>query len=105
MNFDLTDDQKMLVETVQSFVKKDSPVERMRRLRSDPIAWEKTVWKQMGELGWLGVMFPESVGGLGMSFVEAGLIIEQLGTTLVPEPYLPSVVLAGTALARAGSAE
>jgi alkylation response protein AidB-like acyl-CoA dehydrogenase len=105
MNFDLTDDQKMLVDTVQSFVKKDSPVERMRRLRSDPVAWEKTVWKQMGELGWLGVMFPESVGGLGMSFVEAGLIIEQLGTTLVPEPYLPSVVLAGTALARAGSAE
>ncbi|HMJ11317.1 MAG TPA: acyl-CoA dehydrogenase [Polyangiaceae bacterium] len=105
MNFDLTDDQKMLVETVQSFVKKDSPVERMRRLRSDPIGWEKSVWKQMGELGWLGVMFPESVGGLGMSFVEVGLIIEQLGTTLVPEPYLPSVVLAGTALARAGSAE
>ncbi len=105
MNFDLTDDQKMLVETVQSFVKKDSPVERMRRLRTDAIGWEKAVWKQMGELGWLGVMFPESVGGAGMSFVEAGLIIEQLGTALVPEPYLPSVVLAGTTLARAGSAE
>jgi alkylation response protein AidB-like acyl-CoA dehydrogenase len=105
MNFDLTEDQKMLVETVQSFVRKDSPVERMRRLRSDAIGWEKAVWKQMGELGWLGVMFPESVGGLGMSFVEAGLIIEQLGTTLVPEPYLPSVVLAGTALVRAGTEE
>jgi alkylation response protein AidB-like acyl-CoA dehydrogenase len=58
----------------------------------------------MGELGWLGVLFPESVGGLGMSFVEAGLILEQLGTSLVPEPYIPLIV-AGTALTKAGSAE
>jgi alkylation response protein AidB-like acyl-CoA dehydrogenase len=105
MNFDLTDDQKMLVETVQSFVKKDSPVERMRRMRKDEIGWEKAVWKQMAELGWLGVLFPESVGGLGMSFVEAGLIVEQLGTTLVPEPYVPSVILGGVTLLRAGSEE
>ena len=102
MNFDLTDDQKMLVETVVSFVRKDSPVERLRKMRKHEIGWEKNVWKQMGELGWLGVMFPESVGGAGMTFVEAGLIIEQLGATLVPEPYTPLVV-AGSALLSAGS--
>jgi alkylation response protein AidB-like acyl-CoA dehydrogenase len=102
MNFELTDDQKMLVETVVSFVRKDSPVERLRKMRKHEIGWEKNVWKQMGELGWLGVMFPESTGGAGMTFVEAGLIIEQLGTTLVPEPYTPLVV-AGSALVNAGS--
>src|SRR6185295_18253733 len=60
---------------------------------------------QMGELGWLGVPFAESLGGIGGSFVDAGLIIEQLGTTLVPEPYVPSVMVAGLTLARYGSEE
>jgi len=105
MNFELTDDQKMLVDTVQSFVKKDSPVERMRKLRAHDVGWEKSTWSKMGELGWLGVMFPESAGGLGMTFVEAALVLQQLGTTLVPEPYIPSIVLGGVALLEAGNAE
>ena len=103
MEFDLSDDQKMLVDTVQAFVKKDSPVERFRKLRDTELGWDKAVWQQMGELGWLGVMFPESVGGLGMSFVEAGLILEQLGTTLVPEPMIPHLI-AGATLLHAGNA-
>ncbi len=102
MDFELSEDQKLLTDTVQSFVKKDSPVERMRKLRDDEAGWEKRVWKQMGELGWLGVMFPESVGGAEMTFLDAGLILEQLGTTLVPEPYVPLLV-AGSALLHAGS--
>src|SRR5262245_12162224 len=104
MDFELTDDQKMLVDTVATFVRKDSTVERLRKMRKHEIGWEKNVWKQMGELGWLGVMFPESVGGAAMSFVEAGLIIEQLGTSLVPEPYIPLVV-AGAAVLKAGSVQ
>ncbi len=102
MDFELSDDQKMLVDTVQSFVKKDSPVERFRKLRASELGWDKAVWKQMGELGWLGVMFPEGVGGAGMTFQEAGLILEQFGTTLVPEPYVP-LVAAGATLLAAGA--
>src|SRR5262245_27818561 len=58
----------------------------------------------MGELGWLGLPFPEAVGGFGSAFIDAALVLERLGTTLVPEPYIPSVVLAGTAVARMGNA-
>lgn len=105
MDFTLTDDQKMLVETVQNFTKKDSPVERVRKIRDSPIGWDKNVWRQMGELGWLGVPFPESVGGIGGNFADAGLVIEQLGTTLVPEPYIPSIVVAGMLIAHHGTAE
>ena len=104
MNFDLTEDQSLLVDTVRDFVKRESPVERMRKLRDSELGWDRAVWKKMGELGWLGVMFPESVGGAGMTFVEAGLIIQELGTTLVPEPMIP-LLLAGSALVQAGSAE
>lgn len=106
MNFDLEDDQKMLAKTVADFAKKESPVERFRKLRDgDGAGWEKSTWKQMGELGWLAVPFPESVGGFGGSFVECALVLEQLGKTLVPEPYLASVVLGGMALLRAGDAK
>jgi alkylation response protein AidB-like acyl-CoA dehydrogenase len=103
VDFSLSDDQKMIAETAQSFVKKDSPVERMRKLREDPIGWDPKVWKQMGELGWLGLPLPESVGGFGGKSIDAAILLEQLGTTLVPEPYVPSVILAGGAIADAGT--
>jgi alkylation response protein AidB-like acyl-CoA dehydrogenase len=103
MDFTLTDDQRMLVETVKSFTKKDSPVERIRKVRESETGWDKNVWRKIGELGWLGVPFPEEYGGIGGAFLDAGLIIEQLGTTLVPEPYIPSVILGGLTLLHAGS--
>jgi alkylation response protein AidB-like acyl-CoA dehydrogenase len=105
MDFSLSEDQKMLVETVSSFTKKESPVERVRKIRSVDIGWDKAVWRKMGELGWLGAPFPEEFGGIGGSFVEAGLVLEQLGMALVPEPYLASVVVAGLTLLKSGSAE
>ncbi len=106
MQFDLSDDQRLLVDTVTSFVKKESPVERFRRLRDeDSIGWSREVMKKMGDLGWLAIPFREELGGLGGSFVDVALILEQLGAALVPEPYLASIVLGGMALAHAGNAE
>jgi alkylation response protein AidB-like acyl-CoA dehydrogenase len=104
MDFELSEDQRLLVDTVSSFVKKESPIERMRKLRDSELGWDKSVWKKMGELGWLGVMFPESVGGAEMGFVTLGMMLEQLGTALVPEPILP-LVLAGVPLWKLGNAE
>lgn len=103
MNFELTSDQKMLAETVASFVKQKSTVERFRKLREGGTSWERDVWAHMGELGWLSVPFPEEVGGFGAGFVEVAIVLEGLGKALVPEPYLASVVLGGTALLQAGS--
>jgi alkylation response protein AidB-like acyl-CoA dehydrogenase len=103
MNFSLSEDQRMLVEAAQGFTRKQSPVTRMRKLRDDPIGWSPEVWRQMGELGWLGLPFPEAVGGVGGKFVDLALVLEQLGATLVPEPIVPSLV-AGIAIAAAGDA-
>lgn len=103
MDFDLSDEQRLLTKTVADFCKTRSPVERFRGLRdAGGRAWDPQTWAEMGELGWLGVPFSEAAGGLGGSFVEAALILEQLGRGLVPEPYLASVVLGGYALALAG---
>jgi alkylation response protein AidB-like acyl-CoA dehydrogenase len=103
MNFDLSQDQKLLVDTATAFVRKESPVTRLRAMRPDPVGYSKEVWKKMGELGWLGILLPESLGGFGGTFVDAALIIEKLGTTLVPEPYVASLVLAGSTVLSLGS--
>lgn len=115
MDFELNEDQKLLKDSAAQFTK-TSPVTRMRKLRShgstghgahseqnDPIGWEPSVWKQMGDLGWLGLFYPEDIGGLGMTFFDLCLIIEELGKTLVPEPIIASVVLAGGAVLHAGT--
>lgn len=103
MDFELTEDQTMIRDTARSFVQKESPVERMRKLRDTELGYDAAVWKQMGELGWLGLPLPEAVGGFGGSMIDASLVLEQLGTTLVPEPFLASVVLGGMAVAHAGT--
>ena len=103
MNFDLSQDQKLLVDTAAAFVRKESPVTRLRAMRQDPVGYSKQTWKQMGDLGWLGILVPESFGGFGGTFADAALVIEKLGTTLVPEPYIASVVLAGGMILAAGS--
>ncbi|MDI1432065.1 acyl-CoA dehydrogenase family protein [Polyangium sorediatum] len=105
MNFDLTPDQKLLESTMASFLKKESPVSRFRALREDPVGYSKSLWKTMAELGWIGLAFPESAGGLGGSFVDVAILLEQFGAGLVPEPFVASVLAAGTAILRAGSAE
>lgn len=102
MDFETSPEQKLLAETVATFVKQRSPVERFRKLRAAREPWDPEVWAHMGELGWLSVPFAEEVGGFGGGMVELSIILEGLGRALAPEPYLASVVLGGLALARAG---
>ena len=104
MNFDLTEEQQILVDSVARFVQNDSGTERFRKLRESARGWEPAMWERMGEYGWLGVPFPEEQGGVGGRFVDLALILEQLGRGLVPEPIIPSVVLAGGLISRLGSA-
>ena len=86
MNFDLSDEQQMIVDSVAKFVANDSPIERFRKLRETDRGWDTDMWERMGEYGWLGVAFSEEQGGFGGRFVDMALILEQLGRGLVPEP-------------------
>ena len=105
MNFDLSEEQQMIVDSVAKFVANDSPVERFRTLRESETGWDPAIWKSMAEYGWTGVAYPEEQGGFGGQFVDLALILEQLGRGLVPEPYIASVVLAGGLISRHGSEE
>lgn len=102
MDFELSEDQKMIRRTVADFVKKELPVTRMRQMRDDETGFSREVYQQMGELGWLGIALPEAAGGFGGSFVDAAIVLEQFGTTLVSEPFAESLV-AARAIVHAGT--
>ena len=101
----LNEDQELIAKTARDFVDEESPVSRMRALRDskDPVGFSRDLWKQMAELGWVGIPFPESVGGAGMGFAELAVVLEALGRNLAPEPFLSSVLLGGQSLLLAGS--
>ena len=102
MPFALTDEQKLLQESVDRFVERDYGFDVRTRLAESERGWSAENWSRFAELGWLGVPFGESAGGYGGGPVEAGLIAEGLGKGLAVEPYLWTVVLGGGVLARAG---
>lgn len=103
MNFELSADQKTIVKTVSDFVKKELPLSRMRKLRDDRAGFSRDTWKQLGDLGWLGIAMPAEAGGFGGTFVDAALILEQFGTALVSEPFAECALVCGHALLFAGT--
>lgn len=102
MQFALTDEQRMLQDSVDRFVERDYDFEHRRALAAGDDGFSRDHWKTFAELGWLGVPFPEAQGGYGGGLVEAGLILEGFGRGLVVEPYLWTVVVGGGLLSLAG---
>ena len=105
MDFDYSEDQQLLQESVQRFVRENYSFEARRQLVATEQGYSDTHWRQFAELGWLGIPFPEEHGGLGMSGVETMVVMEAFGSGLVAEPYLSTVVMGGGAVAAAGSDE
>lgn len=105
MQLVLSEDQELLAKTAADFVAEKSPVSRMRALRdtTDATGFSRSLWKEMAELGWVGIPFAERHGGADMGLAELVVVMEALGRTLAPEPFLSTVLLGGRALAAAGS--
>jgi acyl-CoA dehydrogenase len=105
MALTLTDEQRMLRESVQAFLGARAPVAHLRELRdgADPAGFSRELWREFGAQGYSATLVPEADGGLGLGVVEAGLIGEQLGHTLTPSPFLSTAVLAGWVISQAGS--
>jgi alkylation response protein AidB-like acyl-CoA dehydrogenase len=88
----------MLRASVADFVARRMDIGRVRRLRDSSEEYERGVWEQMAQLGWLGVLIPEKYGGLGLGLAEAAIIAAGLSRSLAPEPYTSSAVLAASAI-------
>jgi len=107
MSLVLSEDQVILKQSAADFVKKTSPVSRVRKLRDerDPDGFSRTLWSKMAELGWQGILIPEQYGGLSMGYVDLACVLEECGRNLVPEPLLSTVALGANAVLLAGSEE
>lgn len=95
----------MLADSVADFTTRRSPVERMRRLKGAPPGYEKALWKEISELGWVGILVPSEHGGLDLGFPEMRMVLEGLAKTLVPEPLCATAVLAAVLLRNLPSGE
>ena len=73
----LTEDQELLAKTALDYVQANSPISRMRDLRDsgDPTGFSRTLWQEMAELGWVGILIPEDHGGAEMGLADIGVII------------------------------
>jgi alkylation response protein AidB-like acyl-CoA dehydrogenase len=105
MNFDLSEEQQMLQDSVSRFVQDHYELEKRTALVATKQGFSSDNWKQMAELGWLGMPFAEADGGFGGNQVDTMVMMEQMGKGLVVEPFLASIVLGGGVLKRAGSAQ
>jgi alkylation response protein AidB-like acyl-CoA dehydrogenase len=105
MNFALSDEQQLLRDSAAAFVRDNSSLRRVRALRDtrDADGFSRPLWKRMAELGWLGIIFPEEHGGLGLGYKDLAIVLEELGKGLMPEPMLSTVLLGGAAIWRGGT--
>ncbi|AYJ86365.1 acyl-CoA dehydrogenase [Sphingomonas paeninsulae] len=95
-----TDDQTMLRDTARSFIADAAPVKHLRQLRDthDRTGFSRDLWKQFAEMGFTGILVPETQGGLGLGHVEASIVLEEIGRNLTPSPFLTTAVTAVEAL-------
>ena len=103
MNFDFSDDQKLLKEQVAKFLADKCPLKVVRRVLDGNEAFASEVWKGLVDLGVPGIAIPEEYGGLGMTPLELCVVAEEIGRAAAPVPFDTSVVLATEALKLAGS--
>jgi alkylation response protein AidB-like acyl-CoA dehydrogenase len=104
MDFSLTDEQRMLQDTVQRLIRTDYTFENRQAFAGEKEGFSRENWAKFAELGLLGLTLSEASGGFGGGGIEQMLIMEAFGSGLVVEPYLASVLIAGRLLERAGSA-
>jgi len=104
MDFNFSEEQQMLADTVGRFIDKDYGFERRRELSRSAAGFSEDNWKLFAELGLLALNVPEEFGGMGGGAVETLIVMEAFGRGLVVEPYLPTAVVASALIAAAGSA-
>src|ERR1700730_3862684 len=105
MDFDLSEEQRLLKESVEGLLGSSYDFESRKKYRAEKGGWSKSGWGKLAEQGLLGLPFSEDDGGIGAGAVESMIVTEAMGRALVLEPYLSTVVIAGGFLRHGGSAD
>jgi alkylation response protein AidB-like acyl-CoA dehydrogenase len=105
MNFEFSEEQNLLREQAQGFLKEHCPPAAVRKVLEGTASYDATLWKKIAEMGWTATAIPEQYGGLGLGYLELCVIAEELGRAVAPVPFSSSVYLAAEAIMMAGSDE
>jgi alkylation response protein AidB-like acyl-CoA dehydrogenase len=93
-----TEEQELIRSTARHFLADRLGLERVRALMMSEDGFDPVLWKEMAELGWTGLAIAEEHGGAGLSFVEMGVLLEEMGRLVTPGPFFASAVMATTAI-------
>lgn len=104
MNFDLSEEQKMLRDAAHKYLRSQYTFEARNNIVASDTGMSAQHWRQFGDFGWLGVALPEAHGGFGGDAIDMIQVTEAMGAAMVVEPYLASAVLGAQAVLRAGTA-
>lgn len=102
MNFGFTEEQELLRNEVRKFLDENCPLEEVRKIAESEDGFSRDLWKQVAELGWLGLTISEQHGGAELGWVDLVVILEETGRTLFPAPLI-STTLAAAAIRDNGS--
>ncbi len=103
MDLTFTEDQELIRSTAREVLESRRGTADSRAMARDPAGYSTGLWKEMVELGWTGLAFGESYGGVGLGFLEVCLLLEELGRARVPSPLLGTVACCGLPIARFGT--
>ena len=98
MNFDLTDDQRLLKDSVARFLADRYGFEQRTRMLAMPGGHDPAIWAELADLGLLGLPFAEADGGFGFGGTEIMIVMEEFGRALVIDPWLPAIVMTAALL-------
>src|SRR5215813_13352032 len=101
----LNDEQRLLAQTVRSFIKNELPASKVRETIATKNAFDEHLWQKMAEQGWMSVTVPGELGGMADSWLTVAVLFEELGRGMAPGPFLATVGFAAPLLAAAGSDE
>jgi alkylation response protein AidB-like acyl-CoA dehydrogenase len=105
MDLTLSDEQRLLRESVDRFIAETYDADHRRRTAADPLGFSPEIWKKFADLGWLALPIDEAYGGLGGGAIETGILMEAFGRGLVTEPYLSTVVIGAGLISECGTEE
>lgn len=103
MDIEFSEEQKILQRSARDFLADKFPAKFVRAMQKSQEGYVPELWKQMADLGWMGLAFPESYGGGGMKFLDLAVLLEEMGRACLTGPFFSTVVLCGLTILDAGT--
>jgi alkylation response protein AidB-like acyl-CoA dehydrogenase len=103
MDISLSEEQELLQASAHDFLQQECPIRLVRAMEEDEKGYDPHLWKQMGDLGWLGLVFPEEYGGTGGTTMDLAVLLEEFGRALVPGPFVATVIQFGLPILWSGN--